>query len=265
MKRALALISWVVLTAGGIASVGVIQQFHGNVYVIRNTKTLSAKKHFKLKQADILRTGNNGWVTIRLKDNTRITAGKNAELIIRDYLYDKSSQSKVTLKFSKGIFKAISGAIGKVARKHFKIHTPTATIGIRGTEFYVRVSSRREQVLCTRGAVVFRNAQRQILLDAGHQLLADLIHQRFETGKISASVLGSFKKSLNTRYPTSTANQKKGKDKRASNKQLRKQSRKRRSLDKKRRTEERLHEQITSHEIDHTKPIVQRPCQTVTR
>jgi hypothetical protein len=249
--------------ASGIASVGVIQDVRGSVHVIRDAQTLSAQKHFELKQADVLRTGNNGWVVIRLKDNTKIRAGKNAELIIRDYLYDKSSQSKVTLKFSKGVFKAISGAIGKVARKHFKIHTPTATIGIRGTEFYVRVSPRREQVLCTRGAVVFRNAEQEILLKAGHQLSSDLIHKRLDIRKISTKTLGAIKKNLKTTHSTSASNHEKKTNKRTPHKATRKKTRKHKPFDKKRRTEERLHEQTISHEIDRVKPIVQRPCTTV--
>jgi hypothetical protein len=263
MKKALSFIFWLALTTWGVASVGVIQQFHGSVHVVRNTRTLPVTRRFKLEKADILRTGNNGWVRIRLNDNTRITVGKNAEMAIRDYLYNKSKQSKVTLWFSKGIFRTLSGAIGKVARKHFKVHTPTATIGIRGTEFYVRVSSEREQVLCTRGAIVFNNGQREILVDAGHQVLADLVSQRLEAGKISAKDLGSFQKSLGTSRKKSSTQKSKRTLKRTTQGSSKKKSRRKRSVGGENRTEELLHEQDISIGIDNAEPIVQYPCETI--
>jgi hypothetical protein len=274
MKKVLALIVWLIMTTYGIASVGVIQQSRGGVHVVRGADTLSVKKSFKLEKADILRTSKDGWVKIKLNDNTLITAGKNAELTIRDYLYDKSKKSKVSLGFSKGIFRAISGAIGKVARKNFKVHTPTATIGIRGTEFYVRVSSKREQVLCTRGAVVFNNAHREIVINAGHQILADLISQKLETGTFSTKDLGSIQKNLSLSRQTSSTKKPGGVLKRSTRGVLTKKTQKPSSSKKnrdrnkkpfegKKRTEERIHEQITSAEIDNTNPIVQRPCDTV--
>jgi len=54
------------------------------------------------------------------------------------------------VRFLKGSFAVITGLIAKLSPQSVKISTPTATIGIRGTEFVVKVdlpSEIEEEVL----------------------------------------------------------------------------------------------------------------------
>ena len=271
MKQIFGLIFWISMTTWGMAAVGIIQQYRGSVQIVRGTHTLHAKKYLKLEAKDIIRTGRQGWVQIALTDKTRITAGKNSELVIQDYLYDKSSRSKVSLGFTRGVFRALSGAIGKVARKNFKVHTPTATIGIRGTRFYVRVSRQREQVFCTRGAIVFDNGHREIIVKAGHQILFDLVRQSLQTGKIPTKALKTLQGDLKTAPKRPAPKNRSGLVTRSQRGVLKRHPSPQRPVDTvrthpfrhivpKRRIKEQLHEQTTSKTIDNIKPIVQHPC-----
>ena len=55
---------------------------------------------------------------------------------------------------TKGLFRTITGKIGKIAPKKFKIKTKNATIGIRGTEIVIKASPiGGDKIACTRGAI----------------------------------------------------------------------------------------------------------------
>ena len=162
---------WLAAGLSLLASVGTIVDLRGEVTVERSGTNYPATRNFALKEQDRIVTGPNGWSRVRLKDRTQIVIGKNARFRLQAYRYDRTPRSKIALGFSQGVFRAITGAVGKVARKNFKVRTPTATIGIRGTEFYVEVRPDREQVLCTRGAITFTLPSRSYLIRAGHYLL----------------------------------------------------------------------------------------------
>ncbi len=172
MKRILFVV-WVlsILVSSIHAFVGVVERHSGQAFVLRNAKTIKVYNGLKLKKRDMIKTKKNAWVKLRLNDNTIINAGQNAKLVIQEYLYTKKSNSKASFSFVKGLFRTISGKIGKVAPSHFKVHTPNATIGIRGTEFYVDISQKREKVLCTRGAIFVSSAFGEVEVEAGRQIL----------------------------------------------------------------------------------------------
>lgn len=122
------------------ASIAKVKYIEGNVLV-----TNKAKKGFKkvvldleIDSNDVLRTHKKSKVKLQFNDGTIIVVGKNSTFSIESYLYDTKKENLSNAKFqlSKGIFKVITGAIGKVNPSKFRLKTTTATIGIRGTIIY---------------------------------------------------------------------------------------------------------------------------------
>ena len=150
-------------------SIGVVKEQHGTAYIIRGSKHILIKQGSKIEPQDILKTGKNSWVKILMNDGTLISAAKNSKLKISDFVYDKPKNSKATFNFFKGLFKVISGGIGKVAKEKFKVTVPGGTIGIRGTEFYVDLRNKIPRIFCTKGAIFARNSLGEVLVPSGNQ------------------------------------------------------------------------------------------------
>lgn len=87
---------------------------------------------------DKLVTAADSQVQLRMKDGAMISLGPNAEFIIKAYTDDATGDKKdaAVLTLVQGGLRTISGSIDKSA---YKMETPIATLGIRGTVFDVYV------------------------------------------------------------------------------------------------------------------------------
>ncbi|MCK5110161.1 MAG: FecR domain-containing protein [Arcobacteraceae bacterium] len=143
------------LISSVFANVAIISAFKGKAVVIRDGKSLDAKIGFKLKKNDQLKTQDNTKLQLIFTDNTIITVGKNSDFSIQEYIYDEQNIQKVEAKFNfaKGLFRTVTGQIGKINPNKFKIKVKSATIGIRGTRFDVFVSSLKLKVGLFQGKI----------------------------------------------------------------------------------------------------------------
>ena len=80
--------------------------------------------------ADLVRTGNRSGLQLVLLDKTKVNIGANALLSIDRFVYDPNGGS-LSASVTKGAFRFMSGRAN--ARKDVSIHSPSASIGIRGT------------------------------------------------------------------------------------------------------------------------------------
>ena len=83
---------------------------------------------------------------ILLNDKSHIVVGPGAEIFLDDFVVGNSGIESATVNVLKGAFRFVSGNLPKGT---FKIKTPLATIGIRGTLFdvYVRPSGKTDVIL----------------------------------------------------------------------------------------------------------------------
>lgn len=74
-------------------------------------------------------------------DNTRVQVTENSKLIIDDFVYDPNSKTggKLTVNIALGTVRYASGQIAKNSPQSVAITTPSATIGVRGTDFTAAV------------------------------------------------------------------------------------------------------------------------------
>jgi len=118
-----------------VANVGKITAVKGEVHIIRDNKQIVAQSGTILILKDKIQTQKKARALALFNDNTSITVGNSSTLSVNDFVMDLKtpSNSKTNFGFGKGLFRTITGKIGKINPKGFKIKTKSASIGIRGT------------------------------------------------------------------------------------------------------------------------------------
>ena len=109
-----------------------------------------------VRQADRIVTESNGHVHIRFIDEALVSVRPNSELEILAYVFNTEDPDKSSIKFNllEGTARAVSGNAAKAARQRFRLNTPIAAIGVRGTDFVVTTTATLMTVLVNEGAVV---------------------------------------------------------------------------------------------------------------
>ena len=88
---------------------------------------------------DTVKTGQ-GKTAIEFVDDTRVDITEHSKLIIDEFVYDPNTKTgALSLKASLGTVRYASGQIAKNSKQNVKIKTPTATIGVRGTDFSMTI------------------------------------------------------------------------------------------------------------------------------
>ena len=121
--------------------IGEISELKGNGEITRvnSSETFTAELDSDIFSFDDVRTGN-GRLAIEFLDDSVVKLTEHSKLIIDEYIFDPDpSKSKMSLQMASGTARFISGAFGKINKENITINTPTATIGIRGTDFTTTV------------------------------------------------------------------------------------------------------------------------------
>jgi len=91
-----------------------------------------------VRVGDTVRTGAGGYVVIEFIDGAKATIRPNSELEIDRYAYGTGDDGAV-VNLIKGGLRAITGSIAKERPESYKVKTNVATLGVRGTEFALRI------------------------------------------------------------------------------------------------------------------------------
>jgi hypothetical protein len=120
------------------AEIGQIKVSNGQVSVERKGEVLPGRVGTRLETSDILKTGPDGSVGITMRDNSLLSAGPNSILSLDRFDYDPTrSQGRFDAQLQKGSLAVISGRIAKQSPEAMTVRTPSAVLGVRGTEFAV--------------------------------------------------------------------------------------------------------------------------------
>lgn len=104
---------------------------------------------------EMINTGPNSYLNIKFTDGGRVLLRPNSRFQIEEYRYKERAstankagsspnvaaepEGNSLFRLLKGGFRAVTGLIGKENRENYKVRTPVATIGIRGTDFEARI------------------------------------------------------------------------------------------------------------------------------
>jgi len=131
----------ILLTSPSYAKIGDVIQQQGVTDVQRKDGPTFEKieKDFDVESYDVIKT-KNGRTAIEFVDETRVDVTENSKLVIDEFIYDpNTSTGSLALKASFGTVRYASGQIAKNSRQNIKISTPTAVVGVRGTDFSLTV------------------------------------------------------------------------------------------------------------------------------
>lgn len=122
------------------ADAGRVKTSKGTVTIDRAGQRLPATVGMPVQEKDVLSTGADGSVGISFTDNSMLSAGPNSVLILDKYAFDAASgKGALEANLARGTLAAVSGKMVKASPESMKIRTPAAIMGVRGTEFVVKV------------------------------------------------------------------------------------------------------------------------------
>lgn len=116
-------------------SIGDIVESTGIGAIVRNNEQLTTDVGFNVSLYDTAQTAN-GRMLIEFLDKAELALTEHTKVYIDEVIYDPDpSKSKMSMRFALGTARFASGKLAMVNKANIDIRTPTATIGIRGTDF----------------------------------------------------------------------------------------------------------------------------------
>ena len=161
-------------------SIGNVDKLEGNGVIDRNKEDITLEKELPIEQYDTVKTGN-GKVGILFVDDTRVDVTQHSKLIIDEFVFDPNTKKgKLNLSAKLGTIKYASGQIAKTSRQDIIITTPTATIGVRGTDFSMTIDELGSSTIillpscdvngnCLVGEISVESAAGQVILNQAFQ------------------------------------------------------------------------------------------------
>lgn len=133
-----------------MAAAAVVQTASGDVKAAIGSNTpVMLTQNSTLENGMTVTTGDNSRVVMKFEDGQVIALNANTSFKIDQFHFDQARPEKSSMIFSllKGAMRAVTGLIAKNNTNAFALHTPAATIGIRGTDFMAATGSLYLQVI----------------------------------------------------------------------------------------------------------------------
>lgn len=122
--------------------VGYVKTVEGIASITTAGTQITATVGSSVFQGSHIQTGSGASLGITFKDNTVMSFGPDTQLTVDDYAFNPNqAQVRLTSRLTKGTLNYVSGAIAKINPEAVSIKTPTGIIGVRGTNFLVKVET----------------------------------------------------------------------------------------------------------------------------
>jgi hypothetical protein len=141
MRNALVLIAALGFAGTAMAAdIGLVKVAKGSVQIQRGTAKIPVTVGTGLQTSDVVVTGADGSAGITFTDNSLVSVGPNSVFTIEKYRFDTTTHSgEFEGNLKQGRLAAVSGKMVQQSPDSMKIRTPSAIMGVRGTEFVVQV------------------------------------------------------------------------------------------------------------------------------
>jgi hypothetical protein len=119
-------------------------------------KQRAMERGTEVRVGDRVETQPGGHVHLRFVDGGRVSVRPVSRLVIESYAYSKDQPQLSGIKFrlDEGVIRSITGQWGEAAKERFRLNTPVAAIGVKGTDFVVRSESTGTAATVFSGAIV---------------------------------------------------------------------------------------------------------------
>lgn len=179
MRVLACLMSMLLLFSGSLwASTITISAMRGEVAIISKGQRVVARPSVSIHQGDRVDVGSNAWATLKFSDGGSFTLRSGSSFTVDSYQFKADgdgSGDNVLVTLVKGSLRAISGLVAKGNTSNYAIRTPTATVGVRGTDHDVIVVTEGEDSetepgtynTVNDGATFIRTADGELQLERG--------------------------------------------------------------------------------------------------
>ena len=132
--------------------IGKITKLKGTALIYRESaaKPIEAFMGMPVQQRDRITTKADSRVRIELNDGSVLSLGENGDLNLNEFEFDqKEKKRKAFFGVALGKLRVFAMDLLRFREKSFRVNTPTAVVGVRGTVFLVWVKSQTiTQVAC---------------------------------------------------------------------------------------------------------------------
>jgi hypothetical protein len=109
-----------------------------------------------VSEGDAIETAAGGHVHLRFVDGGRLSVRPASRLLVENYARGDSQSGGTAIRFRlvEGGVRSITGAWGQAERERFRLNTPLAAIGVKGTDFTVSADAGQTVASVYTGAIV---------------------------------------------------------------------------------------------------------------
>lgn len=131
-------LAWSQAPSGAEGRAGTFKQVQGEVHLGKEASRSTPQPGDAVRAGERISTGKTGAASMVLKDGTVLTLGPNASADLSQFQFDSTTQEgNLLVELLQGSVRVVTGLLGKINPDRFKIKTPTAVVGVRGTDFIV--------------------------------------------------------------------------------------------------------------------------------
>ncbi|MEJ2385513.1 MAG: FecR domain-containing protein [Xanthomonadales bacterium] len=118
-------------------STGMVVASRGEVIALANGGSRELKQGDFIYINDEIITSNRSFAVLQFEDGAKVTVRPDSTLVIEQYVYNGNDGDAATLSLVEGGLRVITGAMAKSNPENYKVRTPVALMGVRGTEFSI--------------------------------------------------------------------------------------------------------------------------------
>ncbi|MET4575700.1 FecR family protein [Ottowia thiooxydans] len=121
---------------------GTLKSVQGDVTLVRGDTRRPAKSGDGFLHTDRLLVGAKSAAALTLQDGTTLAVGPDSEVDLEKFSYDPTTQhGSIMVRLARGSLRMVTGLIAKLKPEEVSVRTPTAVIGVRGTDFIVEAEA----------------------------------------------------------------------------------------------------------------------------
>lgn len=95
-----------------------------------------------LNTGERVHAGKDAGASFTLSDGTELMLGARSSALVREYAFNSTTQEgNILIEFLGGQLRVISGLISKKNPESLKVQTPSAVVGVRGTDFVLEAKA----------------------------------------------------------------------------------------------------------------------------
>jgi len=125
---------------------GTVKTVQGDVTLVHGQTRYAAVAYGAVRQGDQIAVGANSNAAFTLRDGTVVSVGPDSVVALSQYRFEPTTEKgNIALSLLKGSLRVVTGlithAVPETEPAKVKVITPTAVIGVRGTDAIVDVNS----------------------------------------------------------------------------------------------------------------------------